>query len=180
MLLGSLSSDVCLCWNIIKSWFVFLKCHMILVLRFRTSIKPWGNIVSIDAPWFSRCIVGLFREWKFLCPGRILWLRQPLKSLNTWSVPWSDNWTIGIWLIEKHRWSRRSDEVQTEHQNGEERWFKWMWMWHGCGCQMGWSEYFRNCWSAGIFMKNHLGLKKRKYPMSGSSVGENARLVRTN
>jgi len=132
-----------------------------------------GNIVSIDAPWFSQCIVGLFREWKFLCPGRILWLRQPLKSPTTWSVPWSDYWTIGIWLIEKHRWSRRSDEVQTEHQNGEERWFKWIWMWHGCA-GLSISE------TADLLkMKNHLGLKKRKYPMSGSSVGENARLVRT-
>ncbi len=35
-------------------------------------------------------------------------------------------------------------EVQTEHQNGEERGFKWLWKWNGCGWQTGWSEYFKN------------------------------------
>ncbi len=41
-------------------------------------------------------------------------------------------------------WWRRLAEVQTEHQNGEEREFKWLWMWNGCWCQTGWSEYFKN------------------------------------
>ncbi len=27
----------------------------------------------------------------------------------------------------------------------------WLWMWNGCWCQMGWSGYFKNCWSTGIF-----------------------------
>ncbi len=49
---------------------------------------------------------------------------------------------------------RRLAEVQTEHQNGEERGFKWLWTWHGCWCQTGWSEYFKNCWSTGIFTHN--------------------------
>ncbi len=48
-------------------------------------------------------------------------------------------------------WWRRLAEVQTEHQNEEERGFKWLWTWNGCWCQTGWSEYFRNCWSTGIF-----------------------------
>ncbi len=48
-------------------------------------------------------------------------------------------------------WWRRLAEVQTEHQNEEERGFKWLWTWNGCWCQMGWSEYFKNCWSTGIF-----------------------------
>ncbi len=39
---------------------------------------------------------------------------------------------------------RRLAEVQTEHQNGEERGYKWLWTWNGCWCQMGWSEYFKN------------------------------------
>jgi len=39
-------------------------------------------------------------------------------------------------------WSRWSAEIQTEHQNGEERWFKWLWTRHGYWCQTGWSEYF--------------------------------------
>jgi len=47
-------------------------------------------------------------------------------------------------------------EVQTEHQNGKERWFKLHWLWQGYWCQIGWSEYFRNRWSTGIFMHNHL------------------------
>ncbi len=47
-------------------------------------------------------------------------------------------------------------EVQTEHQNGEERGFKWLWMWNGCWCQTSWSEYFKNHWSTGIFMHNNL------------------------
>ncbi len=29
-------------------------------------------------------------------------------------------------------WWRRLAEVQTEHQNGEERGFKWLWTWNGC------------------------------------------------
>ncbi len=35
-------------------------------------------------------------------------------------------------------------EVQSEHQNGEERGFKWLWMWNGYGWQTGWSGYFKN------------------------------------
>ncbi len=31
-------------------------------------------------------------------------------------------------------WWRRLAEVQTEHQNGEERGFKWLWTWNGCWC----------------------------------------------
>ncbi len=43
-------------------------------------------------------------------------------------------------------------------QNGEER---RLWTWHGCWCQTGWFEYFRNCWSTGIFTHNHLqGLQR--------------------
>ncbi len=40
-------------------------------------------------------------------------------------------------------WWRRLAEVQTEHQNGEERGFKWLWTWNGCWCQTGWSEYLK-------------------------------------
>ncbi len=59
-------------------------------------------------------------------------------------------------------WWRRPAEVQTEHQNGEERGFKWLWTWNGCWCQTGWSEYFKNCWSTGIFTHKHLlGLQRR-------------------
>ncbi len=36
-------------------------------------------------------------------------------------------------------WWRRLAEVQTEHQNGEERGFKWLWTWNGCWYQTGWS-----------------------------------------
>ncbi len=58
-------------------------------------------------------------------------------------------------------WWRRLAEVQTEHQNGEERGFKWLWTWNVCWCQTGWSEYFRNCWSTGIFTHKHLeGLQR--------------------
>jgi len=45
-----------------------------------------------------------------------------------------------------YTWSRQSAEVQTKHQNGEDRWFKWLWTWHGCWYQTGESEYFRNYW----------------------------------
>ncbi len=36
-------------------------------------------------------------------------------------------------------WWSRLAEVQTEHQNGEERGFKWLWTWNGCWC-----------WTAGL------------------------------
>ncbi len=32
-------------------------------------------------------------------------------------------------------WWRRLAEGQTEHQNREERGFKWLWTWNGCWCQ---------------------------------------------
>ncbi len=32
-------------------------------------------------------------------------------------------------------WWRRLAEVQTEHQNGEERGFKGLWSWNGCWCR---------------------------------------------
>ncbi len=32
-------------------------------------------------------------------------------------------------------WWRRLAEVQTEHQNGEERGFKWLWTWNDCWCR---------------------------------------------
>ncbi len=41
-------------------------------------------------------------------------------------------------------WWRQLAEVQTEHQNEEERGFKWLWTWNGCWFQTGWSEYFKN------------------------------------
>jgi len=34
---------------------------------------------------------------------------------------------LGVWS-----WSRQSPELQTECQNGKERWFKQFWVWHGC------------------------------------------------
>ncbi len=70
-------------------------------------------------------------------------------------------------------------EVQTEHQNGEEMGFKWLLTWNGCW----WSEYFFKLliyWdfhaqpSLG-FTEN--GPKKRKYPVIGSCVDENALLM---
>ncbi len=50
-------------------------------------------------------------------------------------------------------WRRWLAEVQTEHQNGEEKGFKRLWTWNGCWCLKGWSEYFKNCWSIGIFYR---------------------------
>ncbi len=91
-------------------------------------------------------------------------------------------------------WGRRPAEVQTEHQNGEERGFKWLWTWNGCWCRTGSSEYFKNCWSTGIFTHNHLSglqrmVRKRENIQWMAVVGtkmpcwcqrseENVRLVR--
>jgi len=63
---------------------------------------------------------------------------------------------LGVWS-----WSRQSPELQTECQNGIERWFKQFWAWHGCWWQTGWSEYFTICSVAQPFLgftKN--GVKK--------------------
>ncbi len=82
-------------------------------------------------------------------------------------------------------WRRRLAEVQTEHKNGEERGFKWLWTWNGCWCQTDWSEYFTNCRSYWDFHSQpslgftENGPKKRKYPVSGSCVDENALLIYT-
>ncbi len=75
------------------------------------------------------------------------------------------------------RW-RWIAEVQTEHQNGEERGFKWLRKWNGCWCQTGLVWVFHKLqiyWdfhaqpSLG-FTEN--GPKKRKYPVSTSCVDE--------
>ncbi len=66
-----------------------------------------------------------------------------------------------------------------------ERGRKGKWLERGMvvGARTDWSEYFKNCWSTGIFTQTHLlGLqrmvpKKRKYPESGSCVDENALLM---
>ncbi len=73
-------------------------------------------------------------------------------------------------------WWRRLSEVQTEHQNGEERGFKWLWTWNGCWCQTGLVWVFQKLliyWdfhaqpSLG-FTEN--GPKKRKYPNIRAAV----------
>lgn len=69
--------------------------------------------------------------------------------------------------------SLRPSEVQTDHQNGEERWFKWLRTWHGFWCQMGWCEYFRYCWSTGIFAHSCV----RTYSLSINSLDKKALLV---
>ncbi len=81
-------------------------------------------------------------------------------------------------------WWRQLAEVQTEHQNGEERGFKWLWTWNGCWCQTSCSEYFKNCWSTGIFKHNHLlgftenGPKNRKCLVDVRGQRRMGRLVR--
>lgn len=47
----------------------------------------------------------------------------------------------------------RKSGVETEHQNGGERWFNSLGMAESLGrwCQMFWSGYFRSCWCAGAF-----------------------------
>ncbi len=77
---------------------------------------------------------------------------------------------------------RRLAEVQTEHQNGEERGFKWLnveWLlvpdslvWVFQKLLIYWDFHAQP--SLG-FTEN--GPKKRKYPVSGSCVDENALLM---
>lgn len=40
----------------------------------------------------------------------------------------------------------------------EERWFKCLWWCHGCWCQNGQSDHFKNCWSHQFSTDNHLSL----------------------
>ncbi len=62
-------------------------------------------------------------------------------------------------------------KFKAEHQNGEERGFKGLWTWNGCWCQTGWSEYFKNCWSTGIFTHNkEFGIKNMKASCLVSTV----------
>jgi len=64
-------------------------------------------------------------------------------------------------------WSRQSPELQTECQNGKERW-------HGCWCQTGRSEYFTICSLTGIFTNRENGVNMEKHPVCSIQVGENA------
>lgn len=68
---------------------------------------------------------------------------------TTWSV-WSEA-RAGLWVHLLHCL---------------ERWYKWLWTWHGWWCQMGLSEFLRNCWSSGIFWRHHtsLGFTKNSHP----------------
>lgn len=67
-----------------------------------------------------------------------------------------------------YTWSSTSVIIQTKHQNWD---------------KMG-SQYLRNCWSLGIFhAQASLGIAEivannRKHPVSSSSVGENALVMR--
>ncbi len=82
---------------------------------------------------------------------------------------------LGIYM-----WWRRLAEVQTEHQNGEERGFKWLWTWNGCLCRRAGLSISKTADLLGFsrttvsigFTEN--GLKKRKYPVSRSCVDKNA------
>ncbi len=65
-------------------------------------------------------------------------------------------------------WWRWLPEVQTEHQNGEERGFKWLWTWNGCWCISKTADLLG--FSRTSFTEN--GQKKRKYPVIGSCVDE--------
>lgn len=53
-----------------------------------------------------------------------------------------------------------------KNQIGEEMWFKWHWSLCRSWCQTGWSEFFRNCWSTGIFPQSfkclHRHVQKRE------------------
>ncbi len=60
---------------------------------------------------FIRYTCSIGREHKLLIS----------KSHGSNSMHW------GIYM-----WWRQLAEVQTEHQNGEERGFKWLWTWNGC------------------------------------------------
>ena len=48
-------------------------------------------------------------------------------------------------------------------------------MWHGCCYKKGWSKYFRNCCSAGIFTEidEQRLIQQRNVPLSGSCVDKN-------
>lgn len=54
-------------------------------------------------------------------------------------------------------------DVENEHSNGAERWFKWLWVWRGCLCQMGWFECFRNLQRPSLRSTQN-GPENRKYP----------------
>ncbi len=75
---------------------------------------------------------------------------------------------------------RRGLEVQTEHQNGEERGFKRLWTWNGCSDGLVWVfQKLLIYWD--FYAQPSLGFtengpKNRKYPVSGSCV-ENALLM---
>ncbi len=75
-------------------------------------------------------------------------------------------------------WWRWLAEVQTEHQNGEERGFKWLWTWNGCWCQTGLSIsktadlLVFSCTTISRVYREWS--EKRKYPVSGSCVDEYA------
>ncbi len=81
-------------------------------------------------------------------------------------------------------WWRWLAEVQTKHQSGEERGFKWLWTWNGCWCQTGAgfsrttnSRVYRE-WSEKEKISSERQLCGRKCPVDVRDQRRMGRLVR--
>lgn len=107
------------------------------------------------------------------------WTQSNKDSFRNWK--WMKTWFCGI--VQTILWSsnhvaetqrliqtcaRQPAEEQNKHRYEKEEWFKWLWV--------------RNCWSTEFFHMTSVGftendLRRRKYPVGSSSLGENGFLM---
>lgn len=174
---------------VMSTFYLFMLCDFsffFMKVPFSPSCSTLGTysiphsllLYSVHVKWILICVQNVIKMKihliiYFVHPCRVWWFISIYGDFDIWKTglkAWFPPHTPG-----------QPAAVQSKHQNGEERWFKWFWVLHGFfGCQTCGSEYFRNCWSSGIFRHSRLpfaqsGLKTGGYVVGSSSLGKISR-----
>lgn len=83
-------------------------------------------------------------------PNSYKWHKSPSTLLGT---PSHHVAAVQFIKLFKYR-SRVSVHVHVHIKHNWETWSQLFWLWHRFWCQIGWFEYFRNCWSSEFLHSN--------------------------